>query len=71
MFKKKQIKVNEFEMMLCVLTMLITCGIFAYSVNCIGLILTDFNNRKKELKENLYIINNYMYKKKINAGLQF
>ncbi len=40
--------------------MLIACGVFAYSVNCIGMILTDFSSREKELKENLFVINNYM-----------
>ncbi len=53
-------------MILCILTMLITCGIFAYSLNCIGMIISDFSNREKEIKENMYIINNYMHKKKVS-----
>ena len=40
-------------MLLCVFTMLIACGVFAYSVNCIGMILSDFSSREKEIKENL------------------
>ncbi|EGR32569.1 hypothetical protein IMG5_077350, partial [Ichthyophthirius multifiliis] len=63
--------VNEIEMMLCVFTMLITCGVFAYSVNCIGMILTDFNSREKEIKDNLFVINNYMQTKNVKPSLQY
>ncbi len=58
-------------MILCVFTMLIACAVFAYSLNCIGMILLDFTNREKEMKENLYIINNYMESKKVSGNLQF
>jgi hypothetical protein len=51
--------------------MLIACAVFAYSLNCIGMILLDFTNREKEMKENLYIINNYMESKKVSGNLQF
>ena len=30
---------TKYEMLLCIVTMLIACGVFAYSVNCIGIIL--------------------------------
>jgi hypothetical protein len=60
---------NELEMILCVFTMLIACGVFAYSVNCIGMILSDFSLREREIKENLFTINNYMETKNVKKCL--
>ena len=60
---------NEIEMILCVFTMLIACGVFAYSVNCIGMILSDFSSREKERKENLFTINRYMKTKNVQKSL--
>lgn len=34
--------VNEFEMMVCVITMMIACGVFGYSLNEIGAIFSNF-----------------------------
>ncbi|EAS07059.2 cation channel family protein (macronuclear) [Tetrahymena thermophila SB210] len=58
-------------MILCIFTMLIACGVFGYSLNSIGMILMDFNSREKEIKDNLFTINNYMDQKNVNQDLQY
>lgn len=40
--------------------MLIACGVFAYSVSEIGVIVDSFNSEKKTNKKKLQIINRYM-----------
>lgn len=40
--------------------MLTSCGVFAYSMNLIGMIMIDFRSREKEIKDNFCTINNYM-----------
>ncbi|KAL4434925.1 hypothetical protein ABPG74_021264 [Tetrahymena malaccensis] len=62
---------NDTEMILCIFTMLIACGVFGYSLNSIGMILMDFNSREKEIKDNLFTINNYMDQKNVNQDLQY
>lgn len=34
--------VNEFEMVVCVITMMLACGVFGYSLNEIGAIFSNF-----------------------------
>ena len=38
--------VNPYEMILCVFTMMIACGVFAYAVNSIGEILKDYSSKE-------------------------
>lgn len=33
---------NEVEMILCVITMMLACGVFGYSLNEVGLIFSNF-----------------------------
>ena len=61
---------NENEMILCIVTMLFACGVFAYAVNQIGNIIQDFFRSDKQIKEKIYIINKYMSKKSIDQDLQ-
>ena len=44
---------TEIEVFIAILTMLTTCGMFAYMVNKIGMILTDLQKDKKELEDTL------------------
>ena len=60
------IPVNANEMILCVITMLIACGVLAYALNQVGTIIQDIYSNEKEVKHSLYIINKYMSKKNIN-----
>ena len=58
--------VNSSEMVLCIFTMMIACGVFGYSLNTIGQIIQDFFKNDAEINDNLNIINNYMYNKNIS-----
>ncbi|EGR34558.1 hypothetical protein IMG5_007500 [Ichthyophthirius multifiliis] len=62
---------NDDEMILCVITTLFACCIFAYSVNQIGNIFQDMFKHQKEMRNNLYTINCYMEKKNISQELRF
>ncbi len=53
-------------MLLCVFTMLIACGVFAYSVNLVGVIITDFSSFSTIVKNKARLINTYMKKKMVN-----
>lgn len=39
---------NEYEALYVSFTMLLTCGIFAYTFNCIGLIVEEYNKKHKQ-----------------------
>jgi len=51
--------------------MLISCGVFAYSINAIGEIFTSINMKKKQIKEDLFLIGNFMSKKNVSQELQY
>jgi len=57
--------VNTDEMILCCLTMLIACGVFGYSLNVIGSIISDILAKDYEIDFNLEIINKFMRKKRV------
>ncbi|KAL4463934.1 hypothetical protein ABPG74_005871 [Tetrahymena malaccensis] len=59
------------ELILCIITMIIACGQFGYSLNQIGVIVQDVFKTETEIKENLYVITNYMNMKNINSDLQY
>lgn len=46
------------------------CGMFAYTINSIGIIVQDINKSKKIFKRNLHLINGYMKQKNINFDLR-
>ena len=48
----------------------VACGIFAYGINCIGLVLQDINKRNHNLKKTILLINAYMKAKNINVDLR-
>ena len=47
-------------MILCILTMIVTCGLFAFAVNSIDGILRNIYQQEVDLKRNMKIINKYM-----------
>ncbi|EAR85804.2 cation channel family protein (macronuclear) [Tetrahymena thermophila SB210] len=59
------------ELILCIITMIIACGQFGYSLNQIGVIVQDVFKTETEIKENIYVITNYMNMKNINSDLQY
>ena len=61
---------NEFEALFAMFTIIFGCGLYAFNLNSIGIILQ--NNKKKEnkFKNNLRIIQNFMDRKNIDIKLQ-
>jgi len=49
-----------------IVAMLISCGVFAYSINAIGEIFAVINLKKNKIKNDLFAISNFMSKKSIN-----
>ncbi len=49
--------------------MFATMGTFAYTMNCIGVILDEQNKKQKEYKRDLEIINIYMRKNNLRKSL--
>ncbi|EWS74108.1 cation channel family protein (macronuclear) [Tetrahymena thermophila SB210] len=58
------------EKVIAIFTMILSCCIFAYSMNTIGSIIKNFNESELIIKRNIHIINSYMYKKNINQKTQ-
>ena len=61
---------NDIERLYCVGFIYVACGIFAYTINCVGVIVQDINKSKKLYKRNLHLINRYMQQKKIGFDLR-
>lgn len=51
---------NDLEMFSANLTMFVACGVFAFSVNSIGIVLQNINDSKMKLKRSVSLMNNYM-----------
>ncbi|EAR99219.2 cation channel family protein (macronuclear) [Tetrahymena thermophila SB210] len=62
--------VNSKEYLLSILTMLIACGMFGYSLNSIGQILSEMQINNKEYDEHFNAIYGFMHKKNISPDLQ-
>ena len=61
---------NKIEVLFCIVFIFLACGIFAYSINSIGLILTDISKQQDEYRKDLNTINDFMKKKKISFDLR-
>ncbi|KAL4478758.1 hypothetical protein ABPG73_001973 [Tetrahymena malaccensis] len=59
------------ERFLSIITVLSACGVFAYSITEVGSIFKEIQFYKKQIKQNIFIINNYMKKKNISHELQY
>ncbi|EAR97004.2 cation channel family protein (macronuclear) [Tetrahymena thermophila SB210] len=59
------IPVTGIEKAICIIIMIISCGVFAYSMNTVGAILESFNEDSVKLKHNMQIINYYMERKNV------
>lgn len=60
---------NEMEIFVNIITMLISCGIFAFCINIIGGIFEDMINNERNIKKKMLTINKYMKRKKISTDL--
>jgi len=61
---------NTYEIGFTVFFIYFACGLFAYTINRIGLILQNINRSEHEFKQNMNILNGYMRQKKINFNLR-
>lgn len=61
---------NELEYIVCIIIMLISCAIFAYTLNTITTVLSELNKSSSTFKKDLDIMQNYLIKKGIDHTLQ-
>ena len=61
---------NSAERLYSIFFIYFACGMFAYTINSIGIIVQDINKSKKLFKRNLHLINAYMKQKKIKFDLR-
>ena len=61
---------NSIEMIFTIIFIYIACGIFAYSINSIGVIVSEIARRENEFQKDLNIINEFMKQKIINFDLR-
>ncbi|EAR83114.2 cation channel family protein (macronuclear) [Tetrahymena thermophila SB210] len=62
--------VNIFEKIYVIFMTFITCGLFAYCLNCIGEIFRDLKQKSQEFKQNQYILSNYLNRMNIQNNLK-
>ena len=61
---------NEVEMIVCMISVILGCGVYAYNISSIGMLLQDYNKDNIEFEHNINIINQYMNRKNISRDLQ-
>ena len=61
---------NPWEKFFSIIFTYMACGIFAYSLNSIGVIVAEIAKREKEFQRELNVINGFMKKKNINSDLK-
>lgn len=64
------IPVNEVEKTICIIVMIFSCGIFAYSMSTIGTIIQSFNEDQVKKTLNMSIINAYMTRKNVSKSIK-
>lgn len=62
--------VNIQEKAFCIVFIYITCGVFAYTINSVGMILRNINKLKQDYKDHLNNLNGYLQHKKIDHSLR-
>lgn len=55
--------VTNVEMLMDSFLMIFSCGVYAYTFNEVGSIFSKIGENKQKLKENMSVINMFMYKK--------
>lgn len=51
---------NTQERLFCIIVMLISCGVFAYSINQIGRILEELSKKDATFRDNISLITSYL-----------
>lgn len=62
--------INEYEIVFCIIFVVIGCMMFAYTLNCFGTIFYSFYKKDREFREELFLINSFMQTKEISNSSQ-
>jgi hypothetical protein len=62
---------NSTEIIVAIFSILLSCGIFAFSLNKIGSILEEIKSQNRNKNQMLKAVNLYMQKKNINYALRY
>jgi uncharacterized membrane protein YvlD (DUF360 family) len=61
---------NDLEVLIATCTMFVTCGVFAFAINAIGLALSNMRDEKLKTRKIMTIINDYMALHQVDHELQ-
>ena len=61
---------NSLEILFAVITIVFGCGVYAYNLNAVGILLSEIRREENKYNTNLRTINRFMDKKKIDTELQ-
>ena len=61
---------NEVEIIVCIISVVLGCAVYAYNITSIGMILQDLNKENVKFEHNINIINQFMNRKGIYQDLQ-
>lgn len=61
---------NNLERWCCNVSMFLACGVFAFSFNSIGLMLSNLNSRQDLYKRSINLLNSFLIKNQIKTELQ-
>ena len=60
---------NNYELICCNITMFLACGVFAFSINSIGIMLQAIYKDENDYKNKLHLINRFLLKSQITNKL--
>ena len=61
---------NESEILVCIVSVVLGCGVYAYNISSIGMLLQNLDKENADFDHNINIINQFMNRKQINKDLQ-
>ena len=61
---------NEVEVVVCIVSVILGCAVYAYNISSIGMILQELNKENAEFNHKINVINRFMIRKNINKDLQ-
>ena len=61
---------NELEVVVCIVSVILGCAVYAYNISSIGMILQELNKENAEFNHKINVINRFMIRKNINKDLQ-
>ena len=61
---------NQFEALFAIFTIIFGCGLYAFNLNSLGIILQNHQRKKTQFNNNMRIINSFMNRKNIDIRLK-